>query len=71
MIAFTFVLGSFIQSKIDTKDAKCSNKQQRWTSWSNYLCSKTLDGDWSSSSFWYTVEWKGAIGTWISVEMPK
>ena len=66
-----FSIGSFIQKKINTKDAKCTNKQQSWSSWRGYECNKTVDEDLTSSSFWYTIEWQGAIGTWISIEMPR
>jgi hypothetical protein len=63
--------GTFLQKKIDTKDAKCTNKRQMYPPWTGWECNKTLDEDLTSTSFWYTVEWKGAIGTWISIEMPR
>ena len=64
------MLGTFIQSKVDTKDAKCTIKWRgRPPRYADQMCERTLDGDWKST--WYTQIQKGAIGTWISVEMPK
>ena len=63
--------GTLLVNKWDIKsgNANCTVKQPY--SWSGWGCDKTYDQDYTYNSFWYTVYWKGAIGTWINIELPK
>ena len=66
-----FLTGTLLQKRIDTKDGDCTVKKQAWPPWSCCTCKDTLDLDYTGGSFWYTVEWKGGIGTWISIPLPR
>ena len=61
--------GNLFVRKVDTMNANCTVKQSY--SWSGYTCDKTLDQDYTWNSFWYTTVWKGAIGTWIKIDLPR
>ena len=65
------LIGTLLQKQIDTKGVNCTVKKQRSPPWGCCTCKDTLDQDYTAAGFWYTVEWKGAIGTWISIPMPR
>ena len=71
IVIFVVSIEDLVQKQIDTKDMKCTVKKQERPTWNGWWCNKTVDEDLTSSSFWYTPVWKGAIGVWVKFEMPR